>query len=151
MSNLVRVSFTMIIPPKGQMRARHMARAIGEGKVFSTTYTDKKQTQENRRLEALLMENRPEKPFKGPIMLGINAYLPIPKSMPKRQRETALSGDLRPIKKPDLDNLFKQLKDCMTGIFWEDDRQVVGYLASGKFYGDPARWEVRLIVDGDLN
>ena len=45
-------------------------------------------------------------------------------------------------KKPDLDNLTKQLKDAMTRLqFWSDDRQVVR-IACEKRYGEQGRWEV---------
>lgn len=45
-------------------------------------------------------------------------------------------------KKPDLDNLEKQLLDCMTRMrFWEDDRQVY-MVAKKKIYSPSPRWEV---------
>lgn len=54
-------------------------------------------------------------------------------------------------KKPDLDNLTKQLKDAMTRLqFWHDDRQVVR-LACEKRYGETGRWEVciREMMEGE--
>jgi len=31
------------------------------------------------------------------------------------------------------------------GVFWQDDKQVVEYLpGTGKYYGDPARWEIEI-------
>lgn len=47
-----------------------------------------------------------------------------------------------PTKKPDLDNLAKQLKDAMTRLnFWHDDAQVV-CLRCEKIYAESGRWDV---------
>jgi len=48
-------------------------------------------------------------------------HMPIPKSLPMRQRSLAESGALKHIKKPDVDNLVKLYLDVLTGIIWEDD------------------------------
>ena len=79
-------------------------------------------------------------------MLGIWAYLPIPKKS-KKWMAAAMSGEIRPIVTPDLDNLLKHIKDCCKGIFWSDDKQVVGYLPeTGKYYGSPPRWVFELVT-----
>ena len=82
----------------------------------------------------------------GPVFLGVRAYLPIPSSKPKKWKASALAGEIRPTIKPDLDNLLKHLKDCLTTMrFWEDDRQVVEYLpGTGKYYSDSPRWEIEI-------
>jgi Holliday junction resolvase RusA-like endonuclease len=83
----------------------------------------------------------------GPLVLGVKAFLPVPKSKPKKFRAAALAGSIRPTVKPDLDNLLKNIKDCMTSMnFWNDDRQVVQYLpGTGKYYGLSPRWEIELL------
>jgi Holliday junction resolvase RusA-like endonuclease len=50
------------------------------------------------------------------------------------------------VTKPDLDNLLKQIKDCLTQMqFWTDDKLVVGYLPGvGKYYSDRPRWEIEI-------
>ncbi len=56
-----------------------------------------------------------------------------------------VAGKIRPTTKPDLDNCIKNLKDVCKGVFWQDDKQVVEYLpGTGKYYGDPARWEIEI-------
>jgi Holliday junction resolvase RusA-like endonuclease len=138
------MKFTILLPPKAQKRAR--AGAVRRGaKVFSVTYKDQAQELEENKLISCLLRERPLFPFAGPILLGVRAYLPIPESKPKKFKAAALSGEIRPTTKPDLDNLLKHFKDCCKGIFWIDDKQVVGYLSeTGKYYGYPARWEVTI-------
>lgn len=134
----------LIIPiiPKGQMRARH---AVING--FSRTYKDPKQAKEEEALMALLGRYQPAEPLEGPLLLGVKAYLPIPASKPKSWKASALSGGIRPTVKPDLDNLLKHVKDCLSMLrFWGDDRQVVGYLPhTGKWYSESPRWEIEIV------
>jgi Holliday junction resolvase RusA-like endonuclease len=59
--------------------------------------------------------------------LGVYLYirLPIPKSHSKKRKEACLSGQEKPIKKPDIDNLAKSVLDGMNGVIWKDDSQIV--------------------------
>ena len=133
----------IIIPivPTAQMRARH-----GVVNGFSRTYKDKMQAQRESVLMAQLAKFQPAEPMQGELLLGVKAYLPIPLSKPKKWREAAASGDVRPTTKPDLDNLLKHIKDCLSMMrFWGDDKQVVGYLpGTGKYYSESPRWEVEI-------
>lgn len=47
-----------------------------------------------------------------------------------------IDGEIKHTKKPDLDNLIKFTKDCLNGVAWHDDSQVVEYGAMKKVYGD---------------
>jgi len=140
------MQFTIILEPKPQKRAR--SRAItSNGRSYAMTYKAPGQRQDENKLMALMYTHRPPVPLLGPLALMVKAYLPIPKSKPKKWQAAALAGEFRPITKPDLDNLLKQFKDCAKGIFWEDDKQVVEYLpGTGKYYGSPARWEI--VIEG---
>jgi len=132
------MKITIPLSPVGQRRARHTARG-----GFSRTYKDEKQRHEENALMAHLAAHVPEKPLSGPVALSFVAYLPIPKSKPKKWQAGAMSGEIRPTVTPDADNLAKHLKDCLTTMrFWEDDKQVVEMFAA-KMYGDP-RWEVEI-------
>jgi Holliday junction resolvase RusA-like endonuclease len=59
--------------------------------------------------------------------LGVYLYirLPIPQSHSKKRKEACLSGQEKPIKKPDIDNLAKSILDGMNGVIWKDDSQIV--------------------------
>lgn len=144
------MQFVIPITPKGQKRARH---ATVNG--LSRTYKDPKQAHEEDALMALLARHKPSGPLQGQLLLGVKAYLPMPKTKPAglkgissgTWREAALAGQIRPTTKPDLDNLLKHVKDCLTTLgFWGDGKQVVGYLPhTGKYYSDRPRWEVEIV------
>ena len=91
------------------------------------------------RIEALQV--KPEKPLDGEISLIIRAYKSIPKSMSKKRHKLALEGRIKPITKPDIDNIVKGVKDALKGVIWRDDSQVVTLLAK-KYYSDVPRVEV---------
>lgn len=46
-----------------------------------------------------------------------------------------LLNKLKPIKKPDIDNILKILLDALNGIAFEDDIQIVSVIAE-KFFSD---------------
>jgi ABC-type polar amino acid transport system ATPase subunit len=50
---------------------------------------------------------------------------------------------LRPITKPDVDNLAKTTMDAMSGFIWLDDSQVIT-LFSKKFYSRKPRTEIKV-------
>lgn len=136
------MKFIIPIPPTAQMRARHAVRGN-----FSTTYKAPEQRSREETLKAFLARHQPATPFTGQLLLGVRAYLPIPGSKPQKWKAEALSGVIRPTTKPDLDNLVKQIKDCLSQChFWTDDKLVVGYLPdTGKYYSDRPRWEIEIM------
>lgn len=91
-------------------------------------------------------KHAPKTPLEGPVAVGLKAYMPIPASKSKAWKEAARKGAHWPTKKPDLDNVFKNLTDCLTRCgFWRDDAQVVECQAM-KLYGDPPRYEVEIVA-----
>jgi len=64
-------------------------------------------------------------PLTGPIILKARFLMPVPSGWPK-YRITMLKDGLQipHVKRPDLDNLIKFLKDCCNGWLWKDDSQV---------------------------
>lgn len=135
------MKFTVNIIPKGQRRTR-AGIVNGHARVFK----DAKQAHEEQCLESLLASYKPSVPLDGPLLLGARAYLPIPSSWSQKRRAEAEAGHIRPVVKPDMDNLLKHLKDCLTTMrFWADDKLVVGYLpGTGKYYGVEPRWEIEI-------
>lgn len=72
-------------------------------------------------------QQRPAKLFDGPLDVAMHFRLPRPKSLPKRVRHH--------IKRPDLDNLAKAVKDALRGVVYRDDAQVI-WLLVAKEYGE---------------
>jgi Holliday junction resolvase RusA-like endonuclease len=70
----------------------------------------------------------------GYLRLYADYFIKIPASASKKKRAAMLSGDIRPNVKPDLSNFFKLYEDCLTGTVIEDDRLIVSYGASDKWY-----------------
>ena len=131
------IKFTLPIIPTAQARPKVTVR-----NGFARGYKTEAQQANERTLEAWLKDYAPEKPLDGPLVLEFVAALPCPASVSKRARAAMLSGDDMPTKKPDLDNLAKQLKDAMTRMqFWQDDNQVV-CLRCEKIYADAGYWEI---------
>ena len=77
------------------------------------------------------------------IQMVIFAYYPIPKSTSKKKRQDMLAGILRPIKKPDMDNVMKVYADALNGIAYRDDTQIVDAYIK-KLYSETPRVKVVL-------
>lgn len=135
------MKFTLPIIPKAQMRARHSTK-----NGFRRTHKHPQQEIEESNLCALLQLHRPTRPLEDALVLTVTAFLPVPMSWSGKKISKAERGEIKPICKPDLDNLVKNLKDCLTATsFWHDDKQVVSLVAN-KLYNDGhgPRWEVEI-------
>lgn len=81
------------------------------------------------------------------IEISIVAYYDIPKSTSKKKRALMLSGELRPTKKPDADNIAKVICDSLNGIAYHDDAAIVTATISKRYSEDPhvevCMWEVK--------
>lgn len=136
-----KITFTLPIIPTAQSRPKTTVRGQGK-KKFAQTYKTERQKANERTLEACLLGHKPEAPLGGPLVLEFVAALPVPKSTSKKSRDAMLAGWNPPSKKPDIDNLAKQLLDAMTRLqFWADDVQVV-CLRCEKIYAETGYWQV---------
>jgi len=132
------IRFTIPITPKAQ--ARDKIAVIG-GKARS--YTSKEQRLAADKLLSLLMLHKPPEMLLGAINLQVKVYMPIPKSKPRKWRESALRGEVRPTTKPDVSNMIKHLEDVMSGVYFHDDKQIVD-LAISKYYDETPHWEIEI-------
>lgn len=111
------------------------------GKGFA--YTPKKTVNyENWVKECYLITNN-KTMLEGILKAEIIAYMSIPKSKSKKLQEKMRSGEERPQKKPDLDNICKAILDSLNGIAYKDDSQIVEVVLK-KYYSDNPRVEVML-------
>jgi Holliday junction resolvase RusA-like endonuclease len=62
---------------------------------------------------------------KTPLKVKITAFKPIPKAYSKKKRQQALDREIRPLVKPDLDNIAKSILDGLNQVVFEDDKSVV--------------------------
>lgn len=86
------------------------------------------------------------------IQMEITAYYGIAKSKSKKQKALMERGILRPIKKPDIDNVVKVFADALNEIAYHDDTQIVELICN-KYYSYEPRVEVvlRSLEGAELN
>lgn len=108
----------IVIPgiPVPQARMKHSNR-----RGFVTTYDPKAKEKTTIRnfLQTLCSVNAYAYP-----RISFLFQMPIPASIPKKQRQLYESGLLKHDKKPDTDNLIKLYLDCLDGIVIQGDQKV---------------------------
>lgn len=108
---------------------------------YAVAFTDKETKKYEQMVKAsaqAVMAGRD--PLEGPVWVRIDAFIPIPKSTPKYKQALMRAGEMRPAKKPDLDNIAKAILDGINAIVFVDDSQVCA-LGLRKFYSDHPRVE----------
>jgi Holliday junction resolvase RusA-like endonuclease len=86
-------------------------------------------------------------PLAGAIRMTLDFTLPIPPSWTKRKQAEASGQFIRPIGKPDTDNLAKAVMDGCNEVLYFDDAQIVA-LSVRKRYGLVPH--VCVIIDEEL-
>lgn len=82
-------------------------------------------------------------PSEQSLEVNIVFYLPIPKSVNKKQRAEMLDGRIKHTKKPDIDNLIKSVLDALNGIAYSDDSKIIK-VAAEKQYSEKPRTEIQI-------
>src|SRR5262245_14007994 len=101
-------------------------------KGFAYTPAKTRKFEAHARMAAqLAMNGRP--PMDMPVRVEIMAELPIPASWSKRKSANALTGQVRPSSRPDVDNYVKGVMDALNSIVVVDDAQIVDLHAVKKF------------------
>jgi len=139
--------FTFIGVPKAQGRPRFARR----GK-FVTAYDPKDSAQYKNNVAAQIVAQKPVLIGQGiPIKLRLEFYLPRPQGHYKTDGKVKDKFLLEMhVKKPDLDNLVKAVKDSLKGIVWHDDSQVYSTL-SNKYYGNTPEVLITVVSDEVYN
>lgn len=70
--------------------------------------------------------------------MRIYAYYSIPKSDSKKMKQAKTDNRIRPMKKPDMDNVCKIIADALNKIAYHDDTQIVDVMVR-KFFSDQPR------------
>lgn len=77
------------------------------------------------------------------MRVRIQAVYGIPQSATNADRTRMATGQKRPTKKPDCDNIEKVIMDALNGIAWHDDAQVVD-IKTVKVYGEKPCVDVKI-------
>lgn len=126
---------TFIVPgePRGKMRPK--ASNFGG---HSRVYTPSKQIEYENWIRCCYREKYQNEPaLEGPLCVQVHVHMGIPKSTPKKKRALMLEDKIMPTKKPDLDNVIKDL-DALNGIAFVDDSQIVGIVARKDYAEAPS-------------
>ncbi len=77
------------------------------------------------------------------IKMKITAYFGIAKSVAKKYRPDMLEGKIRPVKKPDMDNIIKVIADALNKLAYYDDSQIVSTTIN-KYYAEQPHVDVEI-------
>ena len=128
-----RISFTIEGEPTGKGRPRH-------GKY--KTYTPHKTKAVENNIAYFYKVNIGHY-FEGYVKLKLDLYYSIAKSDSKKKKLMKLNNELRPNKKPDIDNVVKLVADALNEVAYKDDTQIIE-LECRKFYSDIPRIEITI-------
>lgn len=133
------LEFTINCNPTAQQRSRSTS-------IGNWHYKTSSQEVNETELIMLLKKHRPPEPIKTAVCLEFIAFVPIPKKTSKKNRLLMQENKIKRIKKPDLDNYAKQIKDCLTYAgFWTDDNLVYKIIAEKRYDdGNGSRWHVKI-------
>lgn len=112
--------FTFTIPGNPIPQKRHRHKKLGS---FITTYDPN--ASDKKEIKKLLMKNLEQIPLFSytPLSITVNFYLPVPHSLPNKQRNKLL-WDYYHTSKPDYDNLAKLYLDAAKGVLYPDDGNI---------------------------
>lgn len=133
------IEFTVFGPPKGKGRPRF--RRTGN---FVQTYTDDETLSYEQLVRFSYLQDNNEKYMdKEPLEMEVTVYQQIPSSFSKKKYKLCEDGELRPTKKPDIDNCLKSILDGLNKVAYADDTQIVS-LKCNKYYSSEPRVEVKI-------
>lgn len=121
--------------PRGKQRPRVVRQ---NGRTISFTPDQTVQYENLVRWCYKTAENSKRFPDDMPLKVIINAYYEIPKSASKKKRAQMITGEIRPTKKPDADNIAKIICDALNGIAYRDDAQVVTCIINKRYSEEPS-------------
>ena len=131
----------MIITIPGKPLGKQRARTLKSGRSYTPEQTVNYETLVKMCYVDQMGDNFGEQQLK----MGVVAYYPIPQKTSKLKLAMMRTGELRPIVKPDADNVCKIVTDAISGIAYHDDKQIVT-LVFDKYYGDIPRVELEIAV-----
>lgn len=132
------IFFTVFGDPKGKARPKFAK--IGN---FMKAYQPREQHEAENYIRMSYLEAAKGEYFFGPIALKVMAFISIPKSTSKIKRTDMLTGLIRPVIKPDYDNIVKSVADALNKVAYEDDRQIVSGCFE-KYYSERPRTEIEI-------
>lgn len=97
----------------------------------------------NKKIFRKFLDENPHPFIYTPMKITVDSYLPVPSSMKANEKVLAELGVIRPISKPDFDNLAKTYSDMIQGSLIYDDALIIEGV-SRKWYSTKPRIEVEI-------
>lgn len=116
--------------------------AVGKGRPRATKagrlYTPEKTRTREGVVATIAIEAMQDRaPIEGPVHVEMRVQVLPARSKSKKWQAAALTGEIRPTGRPDLDNTLKLVLDACNRVVYRDDDQVVS-IAAAKVYGPQA-------------
>lgn len=121
----------------GEPQGKGRARAFRRGSHIGHYTPEKTRTYEGMIRTAAMEALGNKAPFEDPVEFVMRAVFPVPASWSGKKRDRALLGELKPGKKPDLDNIAKAWNDALNGVVYRDDA-LICRMSLDKRYGPQA-------------
>ena len=136
------ITFTIPGEPQGKARPRVTRTKTGR----SLTYTPDKTVAYEELVRQRYIQAAEGQAFPKDQAVGvaITAFFRIPQSKPKKWKQDAAEQRIRPMKKPDVDNICKIICDALNSVAYHDDSQVVFVTVDKIFTEGEPRVEVSL-------
>ena len=143
LNTIVKINFNYLILPY----QRH--RFSGRGKYLRTYDPLSEYKKEIRKNLKSLFKNF--NITENPIEIEIKSFIDVPKSTTLRKKLNIFRNLIKPIQKPDVDNIAKTSMDLFYDIIWKDDNQVYK-LISIKEYDliNPNRVEIIIKFNNEI-
>ena len=123
------IAFVVPGAPVGKGRPKFARRG-----AFVTTYTPEKTANYETLVKIIAgkaMNGRPL--IDGAVSVSLAIYVTPPASWSQKKQRAALSGEIYPTSKPDVDNVVKGIFDACNDVVWRDDKQVVDVAISKRY------------------
>ena len=138
----MKAKFTVLGPPQGKARAKTIRLKSGDSHSYTPEGTV---LYENLIVTEYRRQCGKKFPDSEMLDMRIIAYYAIPASTPKKKQRQMESGDIRPTKTPDWDNIGKVVGDALNGVAYRDDKQIVDAQVR-KYYSAQPRIEVTILT-----
>lgn len=119
--------FTITGEPKGKQRPRF-------NKMTGVTYTPSETKAYEKRVKYNYYLQGGRK-FDGAVKIEVWAFMQIPRSASKKHAEELKGAPCT--KKPDVDNVLKAVMDGLSGIAYDDDKQVADAIIHKRYAEEP--------------
>jgi Holliday junction resolvase RusA-like endonuclease len=126
---------TVFTQPVAKARPRVTTRG-GKARTFTPRATEEAEW----RIRTEWTATHGTTPATGPLAIEVLAFVPMPKSIPRSRRESAL-----PTTRPDADNYLKTVMDALNEVAYRDDAQLVDVRCTKLYAVDgPPCWVIKL-------